>query len=90
MYPHNTGYNLDMNKRENIKQAKRNECSQYKSAATIVSSSLPICPIHIFSSDTQACFALITSYNTACFALVTSHNMLKYYVTYPFIPLVCS
>jgi hypothetical protein len=23
----------------------------------------------------QACFALVTSYNTACFALVTSHNM---------------
>jgi len=28
--------------------------------------------IHIFSSDTQACFALVTSYNMACFALVTS------------------
>ncbi len=39
------------------------------------SSSLPICPIHIFSSDTEACFALITSYNIACFALETSHNM---------------
>jgi hypothetical protein len=42
---------------------------------TIFSSSLPTCPIHIFSSVTQACFALITSYNIACFALVTSHNM---------------
>jgi hypothetical protein len=38
---------------ENIKQAKGNECSQYKSTAAIVSSSLPICPIHIFSSDTH-------------------------------------
>ncbi len=75
MYPHNTGYNLDMNKKENIKKAKGNECSQYKRAAAIFSSSLPICPIHIVSSDTQACFALITSYNMACFALVTSHNM---------------
>jgi hypothetical protein len=38
---------------ENIKQAKGNECSQYKSTAAIFSSSLPICPIHIFSSDTH-------------------------------------
>ncbi len=60
---------------ENIKQAEGNECSQYKSAAAIFSSSLPVCPILIFSSDTQACFALVTSYNTACFALVTSYNM---------------
>jgi hypothetical protein len=60
---------------ETLKQAKGNECSQYKSTLAIFSSSLPICPIHIFSSDTQACFALVTSYNTACFALVTSHNM---------------
>ncbi len=75
MYTHNTGYNLDMNKKENIKQAKGNECSQYKRAAAIFSSSLPICSIHIFSSDTEACFALATSYNTTCFALVTSHNM---------------
>jgi hypothetical protein len=44
---------------ENIKQAKGNEWSQYKSIAAIVSSSLPICPIHIFASDTQACFALV-------------------------------
>jgi hypothetical protein len=29
---------------ENIKQAKGNECSQYKSTAAIFSSSLPICP----------------------------------------------
>jgi hypothetical protein len=43
------------------KQAKGNECSQYKSAAAIFSSSLPICPINIFSSDTQACFVLVTS-----------------------------
>ncbi len=55
---------------ENIKQAKGNECSQYKNIAEIFSSSLPICLIHIFSSDTQACFALVTSYNTACFALM--------------------
>jgi hypothetical protein len=27
-----------------IKQAKGNECSQYRSTAAIVSSSLPICP----------------------------------------------
>ncbi len=40
---------------------KGNECSQYKTVAAIVSSSQPICPIHIFSSDTQACFALVTS-----------------------------
>jgi hypothetical protein len=31
---------------ENIKQAKRNECSQYKSTAAIFSSSLPICPVY--------------------------------------------
>ncbi len=61
--------------RENIKQAKGNACSQYKNATELFSSSLPICPIHIFSSDTQACFSLVTSYNTACFVLVTSHNM---------------
>jgi hypothetical protein len=60
---------------KNIKQAQGNEISQYKSTATIFSSSLPICPIHIFSSNTQACFALVTSCNTACFALVTSYNM---------------
>jgi hypothetical protein len=36
MRPHDTGYNRDMNKRENTKQAKGNECSQYKSAAPIV------------------------------------------------------
>jgi hypothetical protein len=41
-----------INLTENIKQAKGNECRQYKSAAAIFSSSLPICPIHIFSSDT--------------------------------------
>jgi len=38
----------------------------------------PVCPFapsRLFSSDTQACFARITSYNIACFALVTSHNM---------------
>jgi hypothetical protein len=51
-----------INLTENIKEAKGNECSQYKSAAAIFSSSLPICLIHIFSSDTQACFALVTSY----------------------------
>ncbi len=64
---------------ENIKHAKGNECSQYKSAAAIFSSGLPICPIYIFSTDTQACFAPVTSYNMARFALVTSHmpsNML--------------
>jgi hypothetical protein len=62
---------------ENIKQAKGNECSQYKSAAAIFSSSLPICPIYIFSSDTQTCFAPVTSYNNmARFAIVTSHNKL--------------
>jgi len=37
---------------ENIKQVKGNECSQCKSIVAIFSSSLPICPIHIFSSDT--------------------------------------
>jgi hypothetical protein len=31
---------------ENIKQAKGNECSQYRSTAAIVSSSLPICPVY--------------------------------------------
>ncbi len=31
---------------ENIKQAKGNECSQYKSTAAIFSSSLPICPAY--------------------------------------------
>ncbi len=62
---------------ENITQAEGNESSQYKDiTAAIFSSSLPICPIHIFSSDTQACFALITPYNMA-FSIVTSHNMLN-------------
>ncbi len=60
---------------ENIKHAKGNECNWYKGIAVIVSSSLPICPIHIFSSDTQAYFALITPYNMTCFAIITSHNM---------------
>jgi hypothetical protein len=69
--------------RENIKQAKGNECSQYKCAAAIFWSSLPIFPIHIFSSGTQACFALVTSYNTACFVLVTSHNLLNYMLHSP-------
>ncbi len=50
-----------------LKQAKGNECNQYKCAGAIFSSSLPICPIHIFSSDTHGCFALVTSYNTTCF-----------------------
>jgi hypothetical protein len=45
------------------KQAKGNDCSQYKSAAAIFSSILPICPINIFSSDTQACFALVFSHS---------------------------
>jgi hypothetical protein len=31
---------------ENIKQAKGNECSQYKRTAAIFSSSLPICPVY--------------------------------------------
>ncbi len=31
---------------KNIKQAKGNECSQYKSTAAIFSSSLPICPVY--------------------------------------------
>ncbi len=35
---------------ENIKQAKGNECIQYKSRAAIFSSSLHFCAIHIFSS----------------------------------------
>jgi hypothetical protein len=61
---------------ENIKHAKGNECSQYKSVAAIFSSGLPICPIYIFSTDTQACFAPVTSYNMARFAIVTSHNKL--------------
>jgi hypothetical protein len=35
---------------ENIKEAKGNECIQYKSRAAIFSSSLHFCTIHIFSS----------------------------------------
>ncbi len=31
---------------ENIKQAKGNECSQYKSTAASFSSSLPVCPVY--------------------------------------------
>ncbi len=58
-----------------LKRPKEMNAVSTKSTATIFSSSLPICPIHIFSSDIQACFALKTSYNIACFALVTSHNM---------------
>jgi len=46
---------------ENIKQAKGNEGSQYKSTTAIFSSSLPICPIHIFSSDTHACVPMPTN-----------------------------
>jgi hypothetical protein len=48
---------------ENIKQVKGNECSQWQSIAAIFSSSLHICPMQVFSSDTQACFALVTSHN---------------------------
>ncbi len=47
----------------NVKSTKGNECNQHKSTAAIFSSSLSICPIHVFSSDTQACFALGTSHN---------------------------
>jgi hypothetical protein len=31
---------------ENFKQAKGNECSQYKNTAAIFFSSLPICPVY--------------------------------------------
>jgi hypothetical protein len=31
---------------ENIKQAKGNECNQYKSTAVMFPSSLPICPVY--------------------------------------------
>jgi len=52
---------LRVQKRENIKQAKGNECSQYKSTAAIFSSSLPIClvyfhlvmPRHILSPSSE-------------------------------------
>jgi hypothetical protein len=47
----------------NVKSTKGNECNQHKSTAANFSSSLSICLIHIFSSDTQACFALGTSHN---------------------------
>ncbi len=59
---------------ENITQGKGNECCHYKSTAAMFSSSLPICPIYIFSSDSQACFAVKTSYNMHVL-IVTSHNM---------------
>jgi hypothetical protein len=59
-YPHLNDLITSM---ENIKQAKGNEWSQYKNIAAIFSSGLHIWPIHIFSSDSQACFALVTSHN---------------------------
>jgi hypothetical protein len=65
LWPQSVGYVAD-SRPENMKQSKGNECSEYKSGAGNFSSSLPICPIHIFSSVTQACFALTTSYNMPC------------------------
>jgi hypothetical protein len=48
-YSQHIGISYPCTTAENIKQAKGNECSQYKSTAAIFSSSLPICPIHIFT-----------------------------------------
>jgi hypothetical protein len=52
-YSQHIGISYPCTTAENIEQAKGNECSQYKSTAAVFSSSLPIFPIHIFSSDTH-------------------------------------
>jgi hypothetical protein len=63
---------------ENIKQAKGNECSQYKSTAAIFSSSLPICPV---------CFHLVMLPRyvlSPCYARYGHTRGIKGYVTYYF------
>ncbi len=82
---------LRVKKRENIKRAKGNECSQYKSTAAIFSSSLPIClvyfhlvmPRHILSPSstryehTKGVKGYATYY-LACYMRLQVQNMLYY------------
>jgi len=60
---------------ENIKQAKGNECSQYKNTAAIFSSSLPICPVY---------FHLVVPRHvlSPCYARYEHTRGIKGYVTY--------
>ncbi len=60
---------------KNIKQIKGNECSQYKSTAAILSSSLPICPVY---------FYLVVSRRvlSPCYARYEHTRGIKGYVTY--------
>jgi hypothetical protein len=60
---------------ENIKQAKGNECSQYKTTDAIFSSSLPICPVY---------FHLVMPKHvlSPCYAHYEQTSGIKGYVTY--------
>ncbi len=60
---------------ENIKQAKGNECSQYKSTAPICFSSLPICPVY---------FHLVVPRHvlSPCYPRYEHTRGIKAYVTY--------
>jgi len=60
---------------ESIKQAKWNECSQYKSTAASFSSSLPICPVY---------FHLVMPRHvlSPCYARYEHTRGIKGYVTY--------
>jgi len=60
---------------ENIKQAKGNECIQYKRTAAIFSSSLPICPVY---------FYLVVSRHvlSPCYARCKPTRGIKGYATY--------
>jgi len=60
---------------ENINQAKGNECSQYKSAAAIFSSSLPICPVYFH-------LVMPTHVLSPCYARYEHIRGIKGHVTY--------
>ncbi len=60
---------------ENIKQARGNECSQYKSTAAIFSSSLPICPVYFH-------LVMPRHFLNPCSAPYEHTRGLKRYVTY--------
>ncbi len=60
---------------EKIKQAKGNECSQYKSTAAIFSSSLPMCPIYFY-------LVMPRHVLSPCYAQYVHTRGIKGYVTY--------
>jgi hypothetical protein len=77
---------------ENIKQAKGNEFSQYKSTAAISSSSLPICPVYFHLvmprhvlSPCHACYEHIRGikgYVTFYLAFYVRFTSAKYAILY--------